>query len=144
MSRHPPVPSSTHSTAENLPPGAPALTRITTAPERPLLGGAMLPTSTVCKWIAGFFAILLLSGLMIFWHQQGSAELRGLPASERRTLYQRTLETLQTSCAGVTLEPTPSALGEHCVQQAAFIERFPECDRACRALAKRFLPQPRR
>lgn len=123
--------------AENLPPRR-RLVRVATSP-RDL---AMLSTSSACKWIAGFFAILFLSGLAIFWHQQTTPELRQLPLSERRTLYLRTLDTLRTSCASGA--PAAAVLDDHCRHQAAFISQFPECDAACQALAEPFLPKPSR
>jgi cytochrome b pre-mRNA-processing protein 3 len=123
--------------AENLPPRR-RLVRVATAP-RDL---AMLSTSSACKWIAGFFVILFLSGLAIFWHQQTSPELRQLPLSERRTLYLRTLDTLRTSCA--VGSHSSSVLADHCRHQATFILQFPECDARCRTLADPFLPKPSR
>lgn len=128
--------------AENLPPRR-RLARIAASP-RDLRDLAMLSNSSACKWIAGFFLILFLSGLAIFWHQQTAPELGALPLSERRTLYLRTLDTLRTSCAAASPASAPAALDDHCRHQATFIVQFPECDARCQTLAEPFLPKPAR
>ena len=66
--------------------------------------------------------------------------LQGLPAEERRALYLRTVQELESACAN-----PPEALRVHCRQEAEFLSSFPECDRACQELVRRsFPPQPAR
>lgn len=101
-----------------------------------------IPTKTlkVIAWLSGVLIFLLACALAVYLHARLTRDLRGLPAPERRVLYERTLETLRTSC---THSPGPP-LTDYCRDQANFIERFPECDSACRELAARFAPQPSR
>lgn len=67
-------------------------------------------------------------------------ELRDLPEADRRALYQRTLSTLQQTCA----ESPGPAMMDHCRKEAELILHFPECDDDCRALTRRFLHVPAR
>lgn len=56
-----------------------------------------------------------------------------LPPEERRALYERTLQTLRSDCVA----PEGDDQGAFCRTQAELIIRFPECDTACQALARR-------
>ena len=67
-------------------------------------------------------------------------DLTEMPAAERHALYERTRETLRTSCA----QALEQDVAEHCQQQAAFITRFPECNTECQTLAARFAHRPSR
>jgi hypothetical protein len=67
-------------------------------------------------------------------------ELSDLPVTERQALYERTLETLRTTC----VRAHGYELTEYCRKQADFITHFPECDSECRDLAARFTPPPSR
>lgn len=89
-------------------------------------------------WLTGAIGLVLICAAMIFWHHRVDRELRALPGPERRALYQRTLQTLHTC------EQSGSSLEDYCREQADFLRRFPECDDACRKLARRFLGQPGR
>ena len=83
--------------------------------------------------IVATLAIAVAAGAL--WYASETAELGAisrLPAAERRALYQRTLRTLETSCAPTT---KPSGLDQFCHEQAEFIVQFPECDQACLAVA---------
>ena len=92
-------------------------------------------------WLAAALSLLVAAvALAVFMRTRLSRELSELPEPERRALYERTLETLRSSCAQA---PGPE-LAEYCRQQAEFIKRFPECDNECRALAARFASQPSR
>lgn len=91
-------------------------------------------------WAIGVAALALFSATAVLLAARVGREIEHLPVPERRALYQRTFETLRTSCTQVT----GPILTEYCREQAAFIERFPECDDACRALAARFTPRPSR
>ncbi len=128
-------------------------------PPFPPLARAISPAapgarSSLSKWLTGIVLLLIFSGFAIYSQRQLDAEIRAMPTSERRTLYARTLEILRTTCtrdadahaADLTVLATSaiSTLGEHCGEQAELIRRFPECDRACRRLAERFVAQPAR
>ena len=92
--------------------------------------------------------IIILGALAMFWagttlsrHEQ-SASIRMLPASERQSLYTRTLDELSTICrdpAAATGE-----LHDHCVAQARFVMELPECGDACQSAAAAVLPHARR
>lgn len=80
-------------------------------------------------------AVFLALAAMWLWQlTRPRRSVEALPDAERAALYQRTLETLRTSCSadhGVDLS-------EYCQQQAEFIVEFDACDADCRALARRF------
>lgn len=91
-------------------------------------------------WLGGLAVLAFLGALATFLHTRLDRELALMPTLERRTLYERTLETLRTACARA---PGPT-LTDYCREQADFIRRFPECDSECHELAARFTPQPTR
>jgi hypothetical protein len=74
--------------------------------------------------------VVALAALALHWQGEPEREVRSMPAAERRALYQRTLETLQNTCARA---PGPT-VREHCREQATFIAFFPECNEPCRDL----------
>ena len=93
-------------------------------------------------------AVVALAGAILaalaVWSRSGGEETRALEqlsAAERRALYERTLHTLQSTCAPQT---RPAGLTGYCREQAEFIERFPECDQTCRKLAQRNREKPSR
>ena len=94
----------------------------------------------ILAWLAGALVILAVLAIVYFTPRRLARELSELPAPERRFLYQRTLETLRTTCA----QPPGPEMAAYCRQQATFITGFPECHDACRALAARFTPGPTR
>lgn len=67
-------------------------------------------------------------------------DLTELPTPERHALYERTRETLRSSCP----QARDPDVAEHCRQQAEFIRRFPECNAECRELAAHVAHQPSR
>lgn len=90
----------------------------------------------------------ILGALAMFWagatlsqHEQ-SASIRSLPASERHGLYTRTLDELKAICG----DPAAATgeLHDHCVAQARFVMKLPECDDACQSAAAAVLPHARR
>lgn len=103
----------------------------------------MTPSSRTSKSLRGLALLVgvATAGLIAqYLHGRTNRELRDLPEADRRALYQRTLETLRTTCE----HASGSQLTDYCRSQADFIERFPECDSECRELARRFHPQPTR
>jgi len=69
-------------------------------------------------------------------------DIHRLTPAVRLSLYQRTLEEVETLCH----QPAASAgaLRDHCVEQARFVEQLPECKDACRRSANIVLPHARR
>lgn len=100
-------------------------------------------TSRMRRALAGLGGLLLLAlviGFTLLLRTCSVRELESLPEPERRALYDRTLETLRTSC----MHSRGPTLTKHCRDQATFIQRFPECQQECRELAERFEPKPSR
>ncbi len=94
----------------------------------------------VVAYAAVALFVLSVLALALYRHTRLDQEIRVLPASERRVLYERTRETLRSSCEHVR----GPELAEYCRRQADLLQRFPECDRDCRDLAARFTPLPSR
>jgi hypothetical protein len=84
-------------------------------------------------------AIGLLAAIaVLLWAWRQGSERRavqGLPEADRAALYRRTLDTLTTTCRPGASE----GLHDFCRDQAELLLGFPECDEACRALARRFV-----
>ena len=78
-------------------------------------------------------ALAVLVAVMLWIWSQGAEQraLRDLPAAERAALYERTLANLHNVCASSDL-----ALDEYCRDQARILRELPECDEACRELAR--------
>lgn len=92
------------------------------------------------SWLGALLAIVAAGVIAWFVHTRLNRELVDMPETERCALYERTLETLRTTCMRAHgQEPTA-----FCGRQADFVTRFPECDSECRDLAARFAPQPSR
>lgn len=87
--------------------------------------------------IAIFVAIAAaVVAVLALWRADRGEErqaIEQLSGQERRALYERTLNTLRTSCDPKTL---PQGLDDFCREQAEFVVQFPECDDVCRSLAK--------
>jgi hypothetical protein len=81
-------------------------------------------------------ALLAALALVVLW--QVASKMR-VPDPHRVEMYQRTLETVRSSCA----EPKP-AVKSYCRDQAALLLEFPECDAECVALARRVRGEPTR
>jgi hypothetical protein len=68
------------------------------------------------------------------WSRNDEASaIRTLPMSDRRSLFEGTLRTLESVCDPQT---RPPGLDGYCNEQAIFVRQFPECEAACLALAK--------
>jgi len=82
-------------------------------------------------------AVVLVSGLVAY--QRGEdTELLSLPAAERATLYERTFETLRSTCSHTRGE----AFSDYCREQAKFLARFPECKGDCQQTCHQFRARP--
>jgi cytochrome b pre-mRNA-processing protein 3 len=86
-------------------------------------------------------ALLATFAVWIWSTGSESRAIQHLAPVERRSLYTRTLRTLESPCrAG----KRPDGLTEFCAGQARFVLEFPECDPACATLARKYLPTPAR
>lgn len=77
-----------------------------------------------------------LFAAVVWWRGQPARELRAMPAAARQALFERTFDTLRTTC----LADGGAALSDTCFDAARLARSFPECDRECRALAGRVAP----
>jgi len=94
--------------------------------------------------IALLALIAIVATLIGIWLWAGRAEhkaIHELRAEERQALYDRTLKTLQATCAP---PERPKGLDDYCRRQANFILEFPECDSSCENLARQQASQPSR
>ncbi|HVU04991.1 MAG TPA: hypothetical protein VHE30_24740 [Polyangiaceae bacterium] len=95
------------------------------------------------KHVAVLTAVVLASGAAFaLWVSNVTEETRAvqhLPPAERRALYERTLRTLEGPC-----RPGDDSRGlrAFCVEQANFIQKFPECGASCRSIAREYLRTP--
>jgi cytochrome b pre-mRNA-processing protein 3 len=80
---------------------------------------------------------------LLLWRSNQVEErqaIEQLAERDRRALYERTLRTLSSpSCDP---EKQPAGLEPFCREQAEFIVQFPECDEACRTLARPHRSKP--
>jgi hypothetical protein len=93
------------------------------------------PMNTHERRRAGLSAMLLAAVLVAFTVWQATRlddAVEAMPPSERRALYERTRDSLATTCRAPA-----EALVPFCREQAELVLRFPECDRTCRTLAAR-------
>jgi hypothetical protein len=84
---------------------------------------------------------LVVVSLFLFGADTERRAVRRLPEGERRALFERTLRTLETSCARAKRS---RGLDDYCREQAEFLLNFPECDAACRAVSLEFSGLPTR
>lgn len=94
----------------------------------------------IWRWLVGGLVVAALAAFFVLQQIGPGREVRNMPASERRALYLRTIETLKSTCASVT-GPT---LKEFCREQAEFLGLFPECDGDCRARVLQLTASPSR
>lgn len=88
-----------------------------------------------------FLAGTLLISTVVILALRQDPERRALDAmsnADRAALFQRTRANVRALCA------KDMGFGEHCVEEARFLARFPECDGACRAEIEPVLPGPTR
>lgn len=107
---------------------------------QPALNRDVPRRSSLRTWLTGLGLVVLFSGISILLQRSNERELREMPVSDRRTLYEQTLQILRTSCA--TAASTPGyAQEDRCREQASFLARFPECDRTCHQLTDPLTPK---
>lgn len=87
-------------------------------------------------WLVGA-VIIAFFGLWVWQSGREGRATRTLSPADRAAFYERTLDTLRTTCAHAN-EPD---LIEYCRQQAEFVLRMSECDDACHELVRTRLLQ---
>lgn len=105
---------------------------------------AVTPRRPMRKRAAYVALALFFVGAEVLWvvHDRSTTEdaLTAVPDVERRALYERTMETLRTTCA----EPIAPDLVEFCHEQADIAAALPECDATCESHVARLVPRPTR
>lgn len=89
-------------------------------------------------------ALMILGTLVVLRWGGPAAEKRALermPPAERAALYEKTLRGAESLCAQAGAD---DALRDRCADSASFLLLFPECDDACRALARTHRREPTR
>jgi hypothetical protein len=86
--------------------------------------------------------VLLLLGFVWLYLQGGeNRALNAMSPAQRAALFQETRDSIRLMClsdAGV--KSVKKGLQARCAQQADFLNRFPECDAACKQEIEPFLP----
>lgn len=86
--------------------------------------------------------VALAAAIVSYWWMAGeeARTIRALPPAQRAPLFQRTMDNLRNVC-----DPAPGrSLRDFCRTEAQRALQFPECDGACREIARRHLSLPRR
>jgi hypothetical protein len=89
------------------------------------------------------FVVLVVFVFVGLWLWQSDRTRRGvtqLPDAERKILFERTMQTLGSVCK----DQRDEDLDAFCDEQAKAALAFPECDDACRSLARAELARPTR
>jgi len=92
-------------------------------------------------WAGGLLSAIAVAGGVWWWSATAEDRaLRALPEPERRGLYRRTMDNLQTIC-----EPAaPRSMRDFCRAQAELVAQLPDCDGSCQEIASRHLGLPTR
>lgn len=85
-------------------------------------------------WTQGFVALVVFAfvGLYFWQSDKNRHAVADLDAADRRALYQRTMQTLETVCA----DRPDAGLVEMCREQAEIVIALPECDAHCHEVAR--------
>jgi len=92
--------------------------------------------------MAWVVAAAIAAGIAIAAVRTPSAEQRALsrmPPDERGKVYARAMENVKALCGQ---GPRTDALERECAEQIRFVLQFPECDDACRDIARMRQPRP--
>ena len=84
---------------------------------------------------------MVIAGVAWWWLTTAETRaVRALPELERRGLYRRTMENLETIC-----EPAaPRSMRDFCRAQAELAMQLPDCDQGCQEIARRHVALPTR
>lgn len=86
--------------------------------------------------------LLLLGGLWLYLQGGENRALNAMSPAQRAALFQETRDSIRLMCesdAGVK-----KSFQARCARQADFLNRFPECDAACKREIEPFLPEASR
>ena len=95
-----------------------------------------MPVLAVLALLAG------VGGLGLLGEHQTQQAFIELSTPVRAAIFARAREDLAETCGLPDAMDGP--LREHCIEQATFVSRFPECDDGCERAARAHLPSPRR
>src|SRR5882672_8000780 len=92
-------------------------------------------------WFALIVAVVIPglygAGIVLARHDDAAA-IQQLPPEARRALYDGTLHELETICR--TAAAASGDLRDHCVAQARFVLKLPDCTGVCQRVAAATLP----
>lgn len=94
------------------------------------LGKGRRPLAVVAIVLVAAIALALVSPGLLLSERRG---LLRLPPEERRELYEESWRNATAICSRAATE---HALDDRCVDAAAFLRAFPECDAACQAFTR--------
>ena len=83
-------------------------------------------------------ALVLVALLIVVAQNREQGFIRDLPPEARAHMFHQSLTEVRSTCVETYAAHGP--LREHCVEQARFILRFPECGPECRTVANTVLP----
>ena len=107
-------------------------------------GGGMAPPDHRRDWhpqtipVLMILALVLVGLLIVVAQNREQGFIRDLPPETRAHIFQKSLTEVRSTCVETYAARGP--LREHCVEQAHFILRFPECGPECRSAANTVLP----
>ncbi len=88
------------------------------------------------RWLVGLVIVGVVAVALARHWEAGKAEQRAvatIPETERGALYEELLQSTEMLCARARVD---DGLFDRCADSANFLLTFPECDDACRNLAR--------
>jgi hypothetical protein len=107
--------------------------------DRPPSGGEKRVRQAVVLGVV----LLVLVGVWLYLQGGENRALNALSPAQRAALFQETRDSIRLMCLGDA--GVKKGLQARCAQQADFLNRFPECDEACkREIAPFIIPEATR
>ncbi|QSQ21252.1 hypothetical protein JY651_39670 [Pyxidicoccus parkwayensis] len=88
--------------------------------------------------------LLFLLGVWLYLQGGENRALNAMSPAQREALFQETRDSIRLMCMSDAGVKKKAAFAERCARQADFLNRFPECDAACKQEIAPFLPEPTR
>lgn len=101
-------------------------------PVRPSNPGAGFDVGSLAGRVSLALIALAVVAVAIWQSGEERRAVRAMPEPERSTVFEKEWAALVEGCT----EP-PSALRDHCIAEARFVELFPECGADCRERTRR-------
>jgi len=104
------------------------------------------PAPATHRWLPLIFIVCFLGfggALATTFAQPVAPRIDLLPSDLRIALFQRTMSEVASVCTN-RLALVGGELHDHCLSQAHFLGRFPECDASCRTTVSSVLPRSHR